>query len=84
MNKKSDSYPMYCVKCKVVTPSKNIQVKKTNNDRYRMIGVCGKCGINKSKFISSQKGEGLLGKLFGAPGGKIPLLGDLPLIGALF
>ena len=35
-------------------------------------------------LTDTKAGDGLLGKLFGAPGGKIPILGDIPLLGALF
>jgi len=31
-----------------------------------------------------RRGNGLIGKLAGLPGGKIPILGDIPLIGSLF
>lgn len=83
MNKKSaNNHPMYCVKCKSTTPSKNIQVIPTQNGRYRMAGVCGKCGSNKSKFISGQHAEGLLSGLLGFKDG-FPFLNKIPIIGQL-
>ena len=55
----------------------------TRNNRVGVMGVCDVCGGKKFRFVS-QSGSGLLGKLFGLPGGKIPVLGDVPLIGGLF
>lgn len=75
---------MYCLSCRQMTGTSNPQVSQTKNGKYRMSGKCSECNSAKSRFVSRQTGEGLLGKLFGAPGGKIPLLGDLPLVGALF
>jgi hypothetical protein len=53
----------------------------TKNNKLILKGKCKICGKMKSKFISKKEGEGLLGKLFKLPGGKIPVLGDIPLIG---
>lgn len=35
-------------------------------------------------MIAKKYGSGLLGKLFGLPGGKVPVLGDIPLLNVLF
>ena len=35
-------------------------------------------------LTDTEEGSGLLGKLLGLPGGKVPGLGDIPLVGALF
>ena len=35
-------------------------------------------------LTETKEGDGLLGKLLGLPGGKVPVVGDIPLIGALF
>ena len=78
----------YCLKCKKQTmfegkPTTNI----TKNNRHMIKGICIECGKKKARFISKtqyeQIGKGLLGKLFKLPGNKIPILGDIPLIGKL-
>ena len=48
-----------------------------------MTGICGQCGAKKSQFVSQQIGQGLLGKILGFKDGRIPVLSDIPLIGAL-
>ena len=74
----------YCVKCKKNTPfDGQLQLFKTKNNRLLLKGLCKICGKQKSRFVSKKEGEGLLGKLFKLPGGKIPVLGDIPLIGKL-
>ena len=80
----SHSKAIYCVKCKSHTPTGNASVVTTKNNRHRLVGTCSQCGIKKSQFISSQEGSGLLGKLLHLPGDKVPLLGDIPLLGMLF
>ena len=35
-------------------------------------------------MTNTTEGSGILGKLLGLPGGKVPVVGDIPLIGALF
>lgn len=75
---------MYCLSCRQQTGTSSPKVVQTANGKYRMTGQCNSCGNKKSKFISSQTGQGILGNLLGLPGGKIPMLGDLPILGALF
>jgi len=84
-SKKSDvmEYPIHCLKCKKVTQTVEGKSEQTASGRYRVHGGCAECGGRKSKFVNQQTGEGLLGKLLGAPGGKLPILGDIPLIGNL-
>lgn len=78
-----------CMKCKVKTGNENPQIAKTKNNHPVIHSKCSKCGKNKIKMMSKadfqngQKGEGLLGSLLGLPGGKIPGLGSIPLIGDL-
>ena len=72
----------YCVKCRDVTPTTNVNVVRAKNGRYQTKGVCTRCHSKKCSFISSAVGKGLLGKALGI--GKIPILGDIPLLGALF
>lgn len=69
----------YCVKCKRSTPTNNAQVVKTKNGKNMQKGTCGICRSRKSRFIS---GHGILGKALGI--GKVPILGDIPILGALF
>lgn len=77
----SDGPPQYCVKCKKHTSTSGSQVVKTKNGRNRLVGQCTVCGTKKSKFISGQQAEGLLGNLLGT---KIPILSDIPLLNILF
>jgi len=82
MSKKAkQNVKMYCVKCKDHTSTHNPQVIQTSNGRYRLTGQCTNCGSTKSRFVSQQHASGLLGNLLKLPGGKIPILGDIPLIG---
>ena len=71
----------YCVKCKRKTKSLKEQVVQTTNGKFRKTGVCEACKMVKSQFISKKEGEGILGKLLFPKKGKIPVLGDIPLIG---
>jgi hypothetical protein len=74
----------YCVKCKTKTMfSEDPQLFRTKNNRLLMKGPCGVCNKTKTIFISQKQGERLLGSLFKLPGNKIPVLGDVPLIGKL-
>lgn len=74
----------YCVVCKEKVPILNPQLVKTKNNKFRIKGNDSK-GHNISKFVSYNEasGSGLLGSLLGFPGGKIPLVSDLPLVGGL-
>lgn len=49
--------PMYCIKCKKVTKTNNIQQVTSKNNRQMLRGNCAVCGITKTQFI---KGAGLL------------------------
>lgn len=52
--------------------------------RFRIVGQTPS-GKMVSRFISKEvAGSGILGKLFGLPNGEIPLLSQIPLVGALF
>ncbi len=88
---------LYCLRCKSHTKTSDMQVSSISThykkgpragqtiERPAVIGVCDSCGSRKVKFVKSAKdGEGLLGSLLGLPGGQVPLLGQLPLIGGLF
>jgi len=84
MNKKiPDGTLIYCVREKQKLPAHDIHVVKTANGKYRITGKCPN-GHKVSQFISSRHGEGLLGNLLGMPGGKIPVLSDIPLLGSIF
>jgi hypothetical protein len=78
-----ENQTIYCIRCKQNTDSSNPNVVQTANGRYRIEAVCDDCGSKKSKFVSNQIGQGLLGKLLNLPGGKVPLLGSIPLLGDL-
>lgn len=75
-----------CMRCKDYTPTRDAHVAKIQTPRglrYQLKGKCSICGANKVKFVSAQQGNGLLGKLMGLPNQKVPILGDLPLVGPL-
>ena len=74
----------YCLKCRKNTEIKNPKVVRTKNGRIMLLSKCvvRKCLIvKKSKFIKDQEDKGLLGKLLL---GKVPILGDIPLVKTLF
>ena len=77
---------MYCVKCRRKTPSRNVTVRRAKNGRMYQTGTCTVCGKGKSMFVprGGRRGDGLIGNALGLPNGKIPILGDIPLIGGLF
>lgn len=74
---------MYCLKCKKNTENIGEQAVQTKNNRYMKKATCGVCGKRKAQFISKSEGEGILGKLLFPKTGKIPVLGDIPLLGNL-
>ena len=59
-------------------------VKKIAERKGNGLYIHSKKGGQIYDFTDTIEGQGLLGKLFKAPGGKIPILGDIPLLGALF
>ena len=77
----------YCVKCRSKqTWSGKPSLVRTTNNRVALSGKCNKCKTKMFRFVGKnelQNGSGLLGKLLGLPGGKIPVLSNIPLIGAL-
>lgn len=78
---------IYCVKDKRKTPdvpgSARVVVRK--NGRKALVTQCAVCGIQKQRFLpKNYEGSGILGNLLGLPNGKVPLLGDIPIVGALF
>lgn len=83
-------HKIWCMKCRNHTKSDNPQIAKTSNGRPLLYAKCGQCNSGKTKFVSKkdfqegQQGSGLLGNLLKLPGGKIPLLSDIPLLGMLF
>ena len=61
----------HCLMCRKNTESKSPKVVRTKNRRI----------MSSSKLIKEQEGKGLLGNILGI---KIPILGDTPLVNALF
>ena len=53
---------MYCVKCKKVTDTSNVQFTVSRNGRNMKRGTCVICGKTKTQFIRAQKGGSLLNK----------------------
>ena len=87
MSRKNKAVPDvtgYCVACKKKVDILNPEVVRTKNNKLRIKGV-DQNGHKISKFISYNEasGSGLLGSLLGFPGGKVPILSDLPLVGSL-
>ena len=84
---------MYCVKCRRKTASKNVSVRQAKNGRVYQTGTCAVCGKRKSMFVSrsggigrggKSRGRGLIGNSIDLSNRKVPILGDIPLIGGLF
>ena len=77
---------MYCVKCMTKTGTKNVTSKIAKSGRVYQIGDCIVCGKQKSTFVrlGVTRGRGVLGKALDLPNGKVPILGDIPMIGGLF
>ena len=53
---------MYCLKCRSVTDSINLQERVSKNNRKMLTGLCKVCGTKKSKFVNQnyKLGQGLL------------------------
>ena len=49
---------MYCVKCKRITGTSNIERFVTKNNRNMVRGRCDVCGIRKTQFIKADVGKG--------------------------
>ena len=68
----------YCIVCKKDTENKNSKVFKTKNGRIILKSTCSECNNKRSRFISKNKGSGLLSSLgIKTPLNKIPLLNVL-------
>ena len=50
----------YCIVCKKDTENENAKVFKTKNGRLMLKSTCSVCNNKKSRFISKNKGSGLL------------------------
>lgn len=78
---------IYCVKCRSKTTNVpgTQQVVTRKNGRKSVAAKCSKCGITKSLFVpKNYDGAGIIGQLLGLPNGQVPVLGQLPVLGALF
>ena len=53
----------YCVSCRRDTGNKNSKVFKTKNGRIMLKSICSACGNKKSRFLSKNKGSGILSSL---------------------
>ena len=63
----------YCTVCEKDTENKNPKAFKTKNGRSMLKSVCSVCNNKKSRFVSKNKGSGLLSSLrIRAPLSKIP------------
>ena len=68
----------YCIVCKKDTENKNPKVFKTKNERLILKSTCSVCSNKISRFISKNKGSGLLSSLgIRTPLSKIPGLNIL-------
>ena len=68
----------YCIICKKDTENKNPNVFKTKNGRLILKSNCSVFNNKKSRFVSKNKGSGLLSNLgIRTPLSKIPLLNIL-------
>jgi hypothetical protein len=77
-------YTAYCLSEKRHVKILNPQYVKTRKGTVRVSGT-DEAGHKVSRFISKKEieGSGILGKLLGMPDGKIPIVSDIPIIGAL-
>jgi hypothetical protein len=94
MSKKDQIYSLSEKKPYFISDLLDVEPLQTANGRYRLQGVTPS-GKVVSKFIDraeydrrknkkgKKDGDGLLGNLLGLPDGKIPLLSDIPGLGAL-
>ena len=53
----------YCIVCKKDTENKNPKVFKTKSKRIILKSICSVCNNKQSRFISKNKGSGLLSSL---------------------
>ena len=68
----------YSIVCKKDTENKNPKVLKTKNGRLVLKSTCSVCNNKKSRFVSKNKGSGLLSSLgIRTPLSKIPGLNIL-------
>ena len=68
----------YSIVCKKDTENKNPKVLKTKNGRLVLKSTCSVCNNKKSRFVSKNKGTGLLSSLgIRTPLSKIPGLNIL-------
>ena len=68
----------YCVSCRKDTGNKKSKVFKTKNGRLMLESICSVRGNKKSRFISKNKGSGILLSLgIRTPLSKVPLLNVL-------
>ena len=74
-----NSMKTYCIVCKKDTENKNPKVFKTKNGRVIFKSICSVCNNKKSRFISKNKGSGLLSNL----GIRTPL-SEITLLNVLF
>ena len=44
----------YCLKQKATKEMKDVEIKKTNNNRSYMSGICVECGCKMNKFIKKE------------------------------
>ena len=75
------------MKCRGQSVMVNPQIGLDKKGKYLARGKCKKCGCNMCRYVSKDtleelEGNGLLGSIFGID--KIPVLGDIPILGALF
>ena len=70
---------MYCVKCKRITGTNNIERVVTKNNRNMLRGRCDVCGIRKTQFIKADVGKGVVNKLIN----NLPFEAHLPVYSPL-
>lgn len=47
----TSSHPIYCVKCKAKTGTKDLHEAVSKNGRKMIKGVCSICGTKKNQFV---------------------------------
>ncbi len=63
---------LYCVRCRLSTPTTGLTTIITKNKRRALTGKCVKCGTQKYKFISMSDSGTKIGGDIAASLGKLP------------
>ena len=57
MEDNKDIKSQYCLKCKKVCELKNVEVKKSKNNRNYQVGNCIDCDVKSCRFLKNEKSQ---------------------------